>query len=174
MSDKRITVWVQRFPDRANLMLQWHDPETGRRKSKSAETADEGQAEKARADLEYELNNGLHKEASRLSWEKFRELFEAEFLPSRRERTREGYRNVFGLFERICNPRSLRAINERTVSAFAAGLWKEPGKTGNGMCASTVRVRLQFLHTVLAWAAEQKLIPSCPRFPSIKVPKRRP
>jgi hypothetical protein len=40
MPDKRITVWVQQFSDRPNLMLQWHDPDTGRRKSKSAETPD--------------------------------------------------------------------------------------------------------------------------------------
>src|SRR6516165_5010597 len=55
MSDKRITVWVQRFKDHPTLMLQWLDPDTGKRKSKSAETADEEKAETARADLEYEL-----------------------------------------------------------------------------------------------------------------------
>jgi len=52
MSEKRIVVWVQRFPDRDNLVLQWHDPDTGKRKSKSAETADEGEAERKRADLD--------------------------------------------------------------------------------------------------------------------------
>jgi hypothetical protein len=39
MPEKRVTVWVQRFKDRPHLMLQWTDPDTGRRKSKSAETA---------------------------------------------------------------------------------------------------------------------------------------
>jgi hypothetical protein len=47
-------------------MLQWIDPDTNRRKSKSAGTADEKEAEKARADLEYELNHGRYQEASRL------------------------------------------------------------------------------------------------------------
>jgi hypothetical protein len=28
MSEKRATVWVQRFKDRPNLMLQWIDPFT--------------------------------------------------------------------------------------------------------------------------------------------------
>ena len=27
MSDKRVTVWVQRFKDRPHLMLQWIDPD---------------------------------------------------------------------------------------------------------------------------------------------------
>jgi hypothetical protein len=40
MPDKRITVRVQSFGGRPNLMLLWHDPETGRRKSQSAGTAD--------------------------------------------------------------------------------------------------------------------------------------
>ena len=42
------------------------------------------------------------------------------------------------------------------------------------MQASTIRVRLQFLHTALHWAEDQGLLPSCPRFPAIKVPKKKP
>jgi hypothetical protein len=130
MSDKRIVVWVQRFPDRDNLVLQWHDPDTGKRRSQSAKTADEGEAEQARADLEYELNNGLHKQASAMSWDRFRELFEEEYAAHRRPETREVYANVFNLFEQVCSPRSLRSITERTVSAFAAGLHKLPEGVG--------------------------------------------
>ena len=33
MRENRVTVWVQRFADRPNLMLQWVDPETGQRKT---------------------------------------------------------------------------------------------------------------------------------------------
>jgi integrase len=175
MTDKRIVVWVQAFTDRPGLVLQWHDPDTGRRKSKSAGTPDPDAAEQARADLEYELNNGLHKEAARMSWEKFRELFEAEYLPHARPRTRLVFENVLNLFEEICHPRQVRSVNERTVSAFAAGLKRRPGREGReGMAPSTVKVRLQFLHTVLTWAADQKIIPACPKFPAVKVPKKKP
>ena len=45
MSSKRIKVWVQRFKDRPHLVLQWTDPDTGRRKSRSAETADAKEAD---------------------------------------------------------------------------------------------------------------------------------
>jgi hypothetical protein len=76
MSDKRVTVWVQHFADRPHLMLQWHDPDTGKRKSKSAETCNPLDAEQKWSDLEYELNHGLHKEASSMSWDRFREVFE--------------------------------------------------------------------------------------------------
>jgi integrase len=175
MTEKRITVWVQRFSDRPALMLQWLDPDTGKRKSKSAGTADEAKAERARADLEYELNNGLHREAARLSWEKFRELFEAEYLPNLRKGTRDRYGDVFDAFERLCGPRSLRAVNERTLSAFKAAMLTRParGKPG-GMAPSTVRVHLQFLRTALNWAVSQKLLPACPKFPTVKVPRKKP
>jgi integrase len=174
MPEKRISVWVQTFRDRSTLVLQWLDPDTGRRKSKSAGTANPKEAEQLRGDLEADLNHGRHKETSRLSWERFRELFEQEFLPSRRPNTQRNYRVVLDLFERHCQPTTLRGISTRTMSAFAAALWKAPGKGSPTMMPSTIKVRLQFLHTVFSWAAEQKLIAECPGFPSVKVPRKRP
>jgi integrase len=168
-------VYVLKPKDRATLQLQWVDPDTGGRKTRSAGTADEKAAEQARADLEYELNNGKYQEASRMSWERFRELFEAEYVATRRPDTRKVYDNVFNLFEKLCHPRTLRAITERTVSSFAAALRKQPGRGGNKtMAPLSVKVRLQFLHTALQWAANQKLIPECPRFPAAKVSKKKP
>src|SRR5206468_2676173 len=48
------------------------------------------------------------------------------------------------------------------------------GNGGLTMQASTIKVRLQFLHTAMNWAAGQGLLPKCPRFPSVKVPKKKP
>jgi hypothetical protein len=31
MPERRVMVWVQRFKDRKHLMLQWLDPDTGKR-----------------------------------------------------------------------------------------------------------------------------------------------
>src|SRR4051794_29382277 len=150
MAEKRVNVWVQRFKDRPTLVLQWLDPETGRRKSKSAGTVDEKEAETARSDLEYELNHGRHQEASRMTWARFRELFEAEFVATRRPDTRRNYRVTMDLFEKICGPRQLRSITERTVSAFAAGLRVNTSRINKeGTQPSTVKVRLQFLRTAL-------------------------
>ena len=146
----------------------------GRERSRSAGTNDEKEAEQARADLEYELNHGRYQEASRMSWERFRELFEDQYVAALRKTTRKVFSNAFNLFERLCNPKRLRSISEQTVSAFAAALRKEPGHGGECMQASTIRVRLQFLHTALHWAEDQGLLPRCPRFPAIKVPKKKP
>jgi hypothetical protein len=119
---ERIKVWVQHFKDRPFLVLQWIDPNTGKRKSKSTETADPGQAEEARGDLESDLNNGHYQAASRMTWERFRKAFEEEYVAPLRAGTRKVYANVLNQFERICSLKSLRSISERTVSAFAAGL----------------------------------------------------
>ena len=175
MPEKRVTVWVQRFKDRATLMLQWIEPDTGKRKSRSAGTDDDKAAEQARADLEYELNHGHYQEASRMSWERFRELFEAEYVAGRRPATRQNYADTLNLFERLCRPGALKGITERTISAFLAAMRKEPGRGGNAtMAVGTTKVRLQFLRTAMRWAAGQKLIPAAPRFPLVRVPKKRP
>jgi integrase len=161
-------VWVQRFADRPHLVLQWHCPETGRRKSKTAGTADAREAEHARADLEADLFAGRHRGASRMSWERFRELFEAEYVASKRPGTRDNYRAALDRFERLCAPRRVDLVDVRTVSRFEAGL------RAGGMQPSSVRVRLQLLRTALRWAHEQELIPRVPKFPRVKVPQGRP
>jgi integrase len=66
-------------------------------------------------------------------------------------------------------------VTARTVSAFAASLRTlKSGKAREGMQASTIKVRLQFLHTVLTWAVEQGFLAKCPKFPEVKVPDRKP
>jgi integrase len=161
--------------DRPHLMLQWYDPDTGQRKSKTAGTCNPHDAEKARADLEYELNHGLYAEPSRVTWERFRDLFEAEYVAGLRPDTRHNYKMTLDVFERLCGPKQLRSVTERTVSAFVAALRREPGvKPGTLMQPSTVKVRVQFLRTALNWAAERRFLPECPRFPPVKVPKKKP
>jgi integrase len=174
MPEERVHVWVQRFADRKHLMLQWIDPETGKRKSKSAGTDDEEKAGAARADLEYELNHGKYVEASKLTWQRFREQFEAEYVAGLRPKTRVCYEKVFDLFENLCQPGKLRSISERTVSGFLKGMREKPTWGRVGMMPSTIKVNLQFLHTALSWAVDQKILPACPKFPAVKVPRRKP
>jgi hypothetical protein len=56
MTQRAIKVWVQRFRDRPTLQLQWLDPNTGQRKTRSAGTTEAAAAEIVRAALERELN----------------------------------------------------------------------------------------------------------------------
>jgi hypothetical protein len=166
MSEKRIVVWVQHFADRPYLMLQWHD-EKGKRKSKSAETCNPKDAEIKRADLEADLNAGRYQEASRMTWEHFRQLFEEEYASGCRQSTRRNFADTFNLLERLCSPRLLRAVNRDMVWAFTAAMRKQPGrkKGSEGMLPSTITVRLRFLHIALQWAVKRKLLPELPIHP---------
>jgi integrase len=172
--EKRTKVWLQDYGDRRWLLLQWLDPTTGKRKTRSTKTREKAEAEKMRRDLEYEINHGMHTEASRMSWVSFRRLFESEYLPGTRWNTQRNYRVALNLFEELCSPKTLRGISERTLSAFVAGLRLRPGCGKDQMAASSIKVRLQFLHTVLQWAVGQKLLPECPLFPSVKVDETDP
>jgi integrase len=175
MTEKRVTVYILRPKDRPTLQLQWVDPDTAARKSKSTGTDDPGKAEKARADLEYQLNHGLYQEASRLDWQRFRELFEAEHLAGLRHKTRLKYTTVLDVFEQIINPDTLARIRERTISLFVKGMReRKTRKRTVGLAPMTIRNYLVALKTALGWAVEQKLLPSLPTFPEIRVPKRKP
>ena len=44
-----------------------------------------------------------------MTWERFRELFEEEYLPNLRPPTRERYADVLDLFEELCQPARLRS-----------------------------------------------------------------
>jgi hypothetical protein len=87
MSTSRVPVWVQRFSDRRFLVLQRHDPDTGKRTSRSAETDNPQEAEQKARDLEYELSHGTSREPSKLDWPRFRERFEPEYLSGLRPRS---------------------------------------------------------------------------------------
>ena len=175
MSRSRTNVWVQRFPDRSNLVLQWFDPDTGRRRSQSSETPDAELAEKKRADLEYELNHGKYQEPSKLDWSGFRQLFESEYLPGVRDRTREKYNTVLDVFEAIVRPTRLRAITERTISLFLKGMRERPRRGGKvGLAPMTMKNYLIAVKVALGWAVKQKLLPEVPTFPEVKVPKKKP
>src|SRR5262245_59946140 len=168
MTDKRVIVWVQDFKDRPHLMLQWHDPVTGLRKSKTAGTCNPLEAEKARADLEYELNHGLHQQASAMGWERFRELFEDEYLAGRRKNTVKNYAQTFDAFEKHAGNPRLRSVTARTLSAFKAA------QLGAGLAAVTVKLRLTLLQAALAWAVRQGLLADVPEFPRVTVPRKKP
>jgi integrase len=71
-------------------------------------------------------------------------------------------------------PTRLRSISERTISQFLAGMRQKPTWDRIGMAPSTIRVALQFLCTALRWGTDQKLLPQCPRFPTVKVPRKKP
>lgn len=172
---ERIEVKVVHFGDRRYLQLQWVDPASGLKQTRSARTADEAEAEQKRADLEYELNHGLAVVTPRTGWETFREAFELECIAGKRLNTRLGYAATLDLFERLCAPSRLDGITARTLSQFVAALRQLPGRRrGTAYQVSTINLRLDHLSAALAWAVHQGMLAEVPELPVVKVPRRIP
>jgi integrase len=174
MGEERITVYVLQPDDRPSLQLQWVDPATGRRKTRSAGTSDPKKAEDQRKDLEYELNHGKYQEASRVTWERFRELFEEEYVGGLKPGSRDVYAQVLDRFERLCRPTLLRSVSARTLSSFAAAMRREKKRGKGGYAPKTIHTTLRLLRAALNWAKTQKLILEVPAFPEVRLPKKKP
>jgi integrase len=153
--------------DRRFFKLEWVEPDTGRRRSRSARTADASIAQKARTDLEYELNHGLAREPSKMPWDKFRQVYEDEKLAGAREATRKKAGYVFDSFAEVAHPKNLGVVNERMLSLYTTRLRE------NGYKPATIRGHLAYLRAALRWAADQKLIPAAPKVVMPKLPKKK-
>lgn len=165
MFTRYIKVWVQAFKGLPHFRLQWHDPVTGKRKTRTTGTSDRERAEQERAELEYKLN---HKRLSRaqgsMPWKVFRAAFEDEYLTGRPEGEVRDYLLTLHLFEVLCRPGALGGICPRTVERFAQKLDKG-GTTGAPGALSTAS-KLSLLHGALDWAAKRRWLRDVPSFPS--------
>lgn len=167
MPELRVTVWVQKKHDRPHLVLEWHDPENGRRHSRTAGTADPDEAEQKRKDLEYELAHGLVREPGKMTWENFRLIYMEEKLDGAREATRLKAEGVFDSFEKFANPKTIGKITERVLSRYSVRLRERP-------CSpATIHGHLAYLRAALRWAADQKLIQAAPKIAMPKLSKKK-
>jgi integrase len=160
-----IRVWVQRFKGGGKVLLQWIDPETGKRRSKSPGTSDPDGIEKARICLKHDLDSGHFEDKARLSWKRFREMYESERLTETGEKNREKAFEAFGRFERLVSPKSMGQISERTIKAFSRRMREE------GLAPASVAAYLRYIKAALRWAEKQRLISRAPFVEMPKVPK---
>ncbi|MFM8497375.1 MAG: tyrosine-type recombinase/integrase [Planctomycetia bacterium] len=172
MADRTITVWVTRFPDRATFQLQWIDPVTGQRKTKSSGVRDTGKARdrkdadaKAR-ELEQLLRRGVAAIPSELSWESFRERYEKEHVPSLAKDTAAKVATIANYVEKFIDPRRLADVTGEQISRLAARLREEKKSE------STIKSYLGQLKAMLRWGVAQKLLPECPPIPTIRRAKK--
>jgi integrase len=166
VGERRVTVYLLRPKDRPGYQLQWVDPDTGKRRTKSASTEARGEAEAARRDLEYEINHGLHREPSKMTWAEFRRQYEAEKLATLRWATRRKADGVLDAFGSFFGDRKLGEVTERAVSKYAAHVREK------GFRPATVHGHLAYLRAALRWAVDQKFIPAVPKFVMPKLPKK--
>ncbi len=166
----RIRVYVCEYKDRPTYALKWKDPITGRRRFKATAIARGGrrnmaEAERAAGDWEDELNSGAVG-SEKMTWEKFRELYEDQKLPGLADGTRDKVNDVFNKLEREINPKYLRDVTEARLSHLVTVL------RSSRLAEDTIRSILAHIKSALSWAVEQKLLSRLPAFPKIRRVKK--
>lgn len=167
---KQVKVTVVEFDDRAHYQLQWRDPITGRKRTKSTKQVDpeeigvlrtgrKREREKAKMfamQLQVQLNAGQYKEPSKLTWEEFRSRYEREVLPGLADGTTGKVLGVFRSFERICGAKKLADVTAERVSYYQSKLRED------GLAEDTIAGNLAHLKAALRWAERMGMVLKAP------------
>jgi integrase len=161
-----IRVWIRKRG--ASWQMFWQDPLTRRRKTKTATAKGEREAIREAAKLEEQLAGDFS--GRTVSWEEFRDRFDAEHLAQKAHRTAQSYTSALNVFEAEMGTPPLSSITADVISRYAAKLWasKRPAS-----CHS----QLSHLRSALHWAKHVGMISHVPsiRLPSVaKEPRGRP
>lgn len=177
MADE-ITVTVVEFSDRSCYQLQWVDPLTGKKKTKSSGIERTGRkdaeksAAKAAGALQKELREGTHTEPSRATWEAFTERYTTEVAEHLAASTATKVDATFSLVERLMQPppKRLADLTASRISEWVNRLLSEKGDDGKPIrTRATVAVYCRHLKAALNWAVEIGLIAKAP---AIRPPKQ--
>ena len=160
-----IKVTVCKYPDRANLVLRYVDPLTGKQKTKSAGTSDEATAIGKAAVWQDELTTGRYQAPSRLTWAEFRKQCEAEKLTAMPASTQAAYHAALDHLQRIIDPDRLAKLTAQSLSRFQAEARKQ------GMKATTLARHLRHIKACLRWGERQRLMVKAPAIEMPKLPK---
>ena len=169
---EEIRVYVVEFGDRPHYQLQWRDPITQRKRTKTTSVRrtglarDQKQAERLAAELEAQLATGAGGLPSRLAWNEFRERYEREVVPGLAKQTGVKIRVVLDRIEKKLNPARLRDVTEARLSHFVVALRED------GVAETTIAAYLAHLKAALNWAVGQKLLNARPVFPKIHRSKK--
>ena len=170
--DGEIKVYVVEFGDRPYYQLQWRDPNTQRKRTKTTSVKRTGLArerklvERLAAELESQLRAGAGGLPSRLGWAEFRGRYEREVVPGLALKTGDKIRGVLDRVERELNPPRLRDLSEQRLSYFVSMLRK------SGAAETTIAGHVAHIKAALTWAVEQKMLPVRPTMPKIQRAKK--
>ncbi len=164
-----IVVRVVEFGDRPHFQMQFTDPMTGRKKTRSTKVvrsgskADRTEAERVAAKWESELRDGRYRNASKTTWAEFREKYESEVLPSLAAATDTKISGVLNAVEKYLNPGLLRSVTAERLSYLQSKL-REAGRAEN-----TIKSCMAHLVASLRWAVGVGLLHAAPK---VQMPKR--
>jgi integrase len=160
---EEIRVTVIRYGDRANLVLAYTDPVSGKRQTKSAGTSKEKDAWKRAAEWEEELRAGPLCPPSKVTWQAFRERYEAEHLATLAPETRHKARYTLDRVERVLNPDRLCKLTAGALSTFQTKLRE------NGAKDTTIAAVMRHVKAALSWGVSVGMLAKVPK---VVMPKR--
>lgn len=157
-----IKVWIVGYGKGKNLKLQWLDPVTGRRKTRSAKTKSRTKARDAAAALQKELNEREPTGDGSIPFDEFLTLYHAEHLASL---DRDSSYRAFGILEilqRNKQPKTLRSVTAQTLSEHFAWLRQ------NGRRETTIALHRRTIRAALQWAVDHGHLPYVPKMPKVR------
>lgn len=156
-----LKVYVIELNDRAHYQLQWVDPATGRRRTKSSGVKRTGRqkerdaAAKAAGKLQEELLAGSFVSGN-VAWEAFRTRYEIEVARRLAPNTASKVASTFNLVEEHLNPQRLSQLTAERISYFQS-------KMREGFRSeATIKSTLSHLKAALRWAVRMKMLAHCP------------
>ncbi len=181
MADK-VSVWVVK-PKGRPFQLQWVDPLSQKRKTRTIEAKREKDARSQALELEQQLSSGTY-EAGRVTWGEFRERYDEEQLSGLAPQTA---RKVFGILDSVervlgISPDSrLCDLTAERLSRYQAQLRRGiPLPKGKSQAdapdvkraESTITGHMAHLQAALRWAERVKLLAKAPEVPKNRRAKK--
>jgi integrase len=159
-----IRVRIRRKPARKNLLLYYHDPTSGKEISRSAKTADMGEAERAARDWENELL--AFRGADSNGWDYFRIRFLQSHCVELAKVSTIGYTTALNHYQRLFAPKSVADVTADTLSQFKVKMLETQS-------LETVFKHIRHIRSALAWAASVGMIRAVPKVKRVRQHKRK-
>ncbi len=159
-----LTVSIVEFGDRKHYQMQYRDPISGRKKTKSSgieritgHKKERDDALKVAAKWEAELREGRYHSPGKITWQGFRERYSAEKLSGLAESTGWRADGIFDALEKSINPQRLTDITADRLSHHFAQL------RASGLAENTIAAHACYLKAAMRWAADLGLIHKAPK-----------
>ena len=140
-----------------SLVLNWADPITGKRKTRSAKTKDWRTAERLAGELEAELEAGMVT-PGKITWDDAVKRYDDEYLTTKIPKSRSTVLTSFRHVKRILDIQHLAKLTTSAMSTLQAKLKAE------GMKDSTMAHHLRNLKAAARWWAKLGMLRTAPLF----------
>jgi len=143
--------------------LQWTDPKTGKRETRSSKCTKKRDAETARVRLEAELNQRIPKGDGSLLWKDFLVVYHDRETSSMDEATEKWHISKLHVYEKTMKPETLASLDSVEISRYIAKL------RGLGRAEDTIRGHIIAIRCALEWAVGQGHLATLPILPEAKL-----